>query len=191
MSKKVPLKKTILLSSLGVVTAATAVAIPVSLTTANLNRVIQPIQNKSADSSKRTNPNNIPSRGNTQYKPINGGSDSSKNATGSEGYDDTGAYKGNDGIINQNFHPEEGMDSNGAIGDDGIINQNFDPEKGMDSNGAINSPGVSVPGLVPHEGTTTDNNGNLSENLNVGAAAGGVLVELLQLVLLELVLVYY
>ncbi|SYV95671.1 Uncharacterised protein [Mycoplasmoides gallisepticum] len=40
MSKKVPLKKMILLSSLGVVTAATAVAIPVSLTTANLNRVI-------------------------------------------------------------------------------------------------------------------------------------------------------
>ncbi|SYV95669.1 Uncharacterised protein, partial [Mycoplasmoides gallisepticum] len=101
--------------------------------------------------------------------------ESSKNATGSEGYDDTGAYKGDDGIINQNFHPEKGMNSNGAIGDDGIINQNFHPEKGMDSNGAINSPGVSVPGLVPHEGITTDNNGNLSENLNVGAAAGGVI----------------
>lgn len=179
MSKKVPLKKTILLSSLGVVTAATAVAIPVSLTTANLNRVIQPIQNKSADSSKPTNPNNrpsggntqyepinggsdfskptkpnnIPSRGNTQYEPINGGSDSSKYATGSEGYDDTSAHEGDDGIINQNFHPEEGMDSNEAI----------------------NSPGVSVPGLVPHEGMITDNNGNLSKNLNVGAAAGGVI----------------
>nr|WP_245576684.1 hypothetical protein [[Mycoplasma] imitans] len=55
MSKKVSLKKTILLSSLCVVTAATAVAIPVSLTAASLNRVIQPIQNKSADSSKPTN----------------------------------------------------------------------------------------------------------------------------------------
>ncbi|ADC31665.1 major surface antigen P75 [Mycoplasmoides gallisepticum str. F] len=176
MSKKVSLKKTILLSSLGVVTAATAVAMPVSLTTANLNRVIQPIQNKSADSSKPTNPNNRPSRGNANTDQLMAeDTDSSKNATGSEGYDDTGAYKADDGIINQNFHPEKGMDSNGAIGDDGIINQNFDPEEGMDSNGAINSPGVSVPGLVPHEGTTTDNNGNLSENLNVGAAAGGVI----------------
>ncbi|MDC4183173.1 hypothetical protein [Mycoplasma bradburyae] len=155
MSKKVPLKKTILLSSLGVVTATTAVAIPVSLTAANLNRVIQPIQNQSADSPKPSNPNNRPSRGNTQYGPINGGryTDSSKYATGSEGYDDTGAYEGDDGISNQNFHPEEGMDPNEAI----------------------NSPGVSVPGLVPHEGMTADNNGNLSENLNVGAAAGGVI----------------
>ncbi|WP_255565832.1 hypothetical protein [Mycoplasma sp. E35C] len=145
------LKKTIILSTLGVVTGAVAVGLPIALTSANINPVIDPLQAKN----------------NTQEEH--------KDMVNPSGVIDHENNPATNGVTN----PQSTPSVNGPINNNGQVNPNgpttstpgvvVNPElnNGMDGM----SPGVAIPGTI----ITQSEQGNLSPNLNAGAVAGGVI----------------